>query len=81
MLKSSNHSNNRNDMGNWNSEQFYRQSLDPINQVIKQKQMYKYGDRTQSLVNNPEGCLNDKATLHEVSVMVNSKESTKKSIM
>ena len=77
MLKSSNHSNNRNDMGNWNSEQFYRQSLDPINQVIKQKQMHKYGNRTQSLVNNPEGCLNDKATVHEVSVMVNSKESTK----
>ena len=30
-----------------------------------------------SLVNNPEGCLNDKAPVHEVSIMVNSKESTK----
>ena len=39
--------------------------------------MQKYGNRTQSLVNNPEGCLNDKATMHEVSIMVNSKESTK----
>ena len=74
MLKSSNHCN---DMGNWNSEQCDHQSLDLINQGTKQKQMQKYGNRTQSLVNNPEGCLNDKATMHEVSIMVNSKESTK----
>lgn len=74
MLKSSNHCN---DMGNWNSEQCDHQSLDLINQGTKQKQMQKYGNRTQSLVNNPEGCLNDKAPVHEVSIMVNSKESTK----
>ena len=74
MLKSSNHCN---DMGNWNSEQCFLQSLDLINQGTKQKQMQKYGNRTQSLVNNPEGCLNDKAPVHEVSIMVNSKESTK----
>ncbi|CAB3990294.1 Hypothetical predicted protein [Paramuricea clavata] len=74
MLKSSNHCN---DMGNWNSEQCDHQSLDLINQGTKQKQMQKYGNRTQSLVNNLEGCLNDKATMHEVSIMVNSKECTK----
>ena len=31
--------------------------------------MQKYGNRTQSLVNNPEGCLNDKAPVHEVSMV------------
>ena len=66
MLKSSNHCN---DMGNWNSEQCDHQSLDLINQGTKQKQMQKYGNRTQSLVNNPEGCLNDKAPVHEVSMV------------
>jgi hypothetical protein len=74
ILKSSNHCN---DMGNCNSEQCDHQSLDLINQGTKQKQMQKYGNRTQSLVNNTEGCLNDKATMHEVSIMVSSKESTK----
>ena len=66
MLKSSNHCN---DMGNCNSEQCDHQSLDLINQGTKQKQMQKYGNRTQSLVNNPEGCLNDKAPMYEVSMV------------
>ena len=68
-------------MGNWNSEQSDHQSLDLINQGTKQKQMQRYGNRTQSLVNNPEGCLNDKAPVHEVSIMVNIKKAQKKSIM
>ncbi|CAB4020218.1 Hypothetical predicted protein [Paramuricea clavata] len=52
-------SNHCNDMGNWNSEQCDHQSLDLINQGTKQKQMQKYGNR----------CLNDKAPVHEVSMV------------